>query len=131
MYGTTKVLIALRTLDRKQFPQIKIIIDKATNWLLKQQNADGGWSVCKGNATSFEETGLALEAIASLKQNKITFRSMEKALEWYSKTLDNDPQMTPSPIGFYFAKLWYFEALYPIVFSLAGLNKMKNTLEKE
>jgi squalene-hopene/tetraprenyl-beta-curcumene cyclase len=29
----------------------------------------------------------------------------------------------PSPIGFYFAKLWYFEALYPLIFAVSGLNR--------
>ena len=27
----------------------------------------------------------------------------------------------PTPIGFYFAKLWYFEKLYPIIFTVAAL----------
>jgi squalene-hopene/tetraprenyl-beta-curcumene cyclase len=27
----------------------------------------------------------------------------------------------PSPIGFYFAKLWYFERLYPLIFAVAAL----------
>ena len=29
----------------------------------------------------------------------------------------------PSPIGFYFAKLWYFEKLYPIIFTVAALGR--------
>lgn len=31
----------------------------------------------------------------------------------------------PSPIGFYFAKLWYAEAAYPVVFSMAALHQVK------
>ena len=27
----------------------------------------------------------------------------------------------PAPIGFYFAKLWYYERLYPMVFTVAAL----------
>ena len=30
----------------------------------------------------------------------------------------------PSPIGFYFAKLWYFEKLYPVSFTVAALNRV-------
>ena len=26
-----------------------------------------------------------------------------------------------SPIGFYFAKLWYFERLYPLIFTVGAL----------
>ena len=29
----------------------------------------------------------------------------------------------PSPIGFYFAKLWYFERLYPLIFTVAALGR--------
>ena len=31
----------------------------------------------------------------------------------------------PSPIGFYFAKLWYFEKLYPIIFTVAALGRAR------
>jgi squalene-hopene/tetraprenyl-beta-curcumene cyclase len=29
----------------------------------------------------------------------------------------------PAPIGFYFAKLWYFERLYPLIFTVAALRQ--------
>jgi glycosyltransferase involved in cell wall biosynthesis len=29
----------------------------------------------------------------------------------------------PAPIGFYFAKLWYFEKLYPLIFTVAALGR--------
>jgi squalene-hopene/tetraprenyl-beta-curcumene cyclase len=32
----------------------------------------------------------------------------------------------PSPIGLYFARLWYFEELYPVIFTLSALQKVKN-----
>jgi len=28
----------------------------------------------------------------------------------------------PSPIGFYFAKLWYFEKLYPMIATVGALS---------
>ena len=31
----------------------------------------------------------------------------------------------PTPIGFYFAKLWYFEKLYPIIFAVAALGRAR------
>ena len=34
----------------------------------------------------------------------------------------------PAPIGFYFARLWYFEELYPIIFAAAGLNRWRTTV---
>jgi hypothetical protein len=29
--------------------------------------------------------------------------------------------LSPTPLGLYFAKLWYDEELYPLVFALEGL----------
>ena len=36
----------------------------------------------------------------------------------------------PSPIGFYFARLWYFEKLYPLIFTAAALGKVEE-LDKQ
>jgi len=30
----------------------------------------------------------------------------------------------PSPIGFYFAKLWYYEKLYPMIFATGALERL-------
>ena len=30
-------------------------------------------------------------------------------------------EVVPSPVGLYFARLWYYEELYPVVFALEGL----------
>ena len=30
-------------------------------------------------------------------------------------------EVVPSPLGLYFARLWYYEELYPLVFALEGL----------
>ena len=34
----------------------------------------------------------------------------------------------PTPIGFYFAKLWYFEKLYPIIFTVSALGRMRRKI---
>jgi len=34
-----------------------------------------------------------------------------------------------SPIGFYFASLWYFEELYPLVFATAALRSVWGGLQ--
>jgi len=33
----------------------------------------------------------------------------------------------PVPIGFYFARLWYFERLYPVIFTVAALRQVRAT----
>jgi squalene-hopene/tetraprenyl-beta-curcumene cyclase len=36
----------------------------------------------------------------------------------------------PTPIGFYFAKLWYFEKLYPMIFAVAALGRARRKLSR-
>jgi squalene-hopene/tetraprenyl-beta-curcumene cyclase len=42
---------------------------------------------------------------------------------WLAIRVEAGTVEQPSPIGFYFAKLWYFEALYPLIFAVSGLNR--------
>jgi squalene-hopene/tetraprenyl-beta-curcumene cyclase len=44
-------------------------------------------------------------------------------LSWLIARVEDGRYREPAPIGFYFAKLWYFEALYPLIFTVAALRK--------
>ena len=44
-------------------------------------------------------------------------------IEYLIRRVEDGTWTEPSPIGFYFAKLWYFEALYPVVWTVAALRK--------
>ena len=48
-------------------------------------------------------------------------------LSWLIPRVEDGRFREPAPIGFYFAKLWYFEALYPLIFSVAALRKAVET----
>jgi squalene-hopene/tetraprenyl-beta-curcumene cyclase len=37
--------------------------------------------------------------------------------------VENHQHRQPAPIGFYFAKLWYYERLYPLIFTVAALGR--------
>jgi squalene-hopene/tetraprenyl-beta-curcumene cyclase len=37
--------------------------------------------------------------------------------------VETDHCREPSPIGFYFAKLWYYEKLYPLIFTVSALGQ--------
>jgi squalene-hopene/tetraprenyl-beta-curcumene cyclase len=50
-------------------------------------------------------------------------RSVRSATEWLANATRKASAFTPSPIGFYFASLWYFEELYPLVFSVSALRR--------
>jgi len=50
-------------------------------------------------------------------------KAISNGLFWLLDQIDNAKLMEPSPIGFYFARLWYFEKMYPIVFAAATLRR--------
>jgi squalene-hopene/tetraprenyl-beta-curcumene cyclase len=52
-------------------------------------------------------------------------------MRWLIAATDEGRRTPPSPIGLYFARLWYFEEMYPIVFGLAGLVEMQALLDRE
>ena len=47
---------------------------------------------------------------------------------WLIAHTDRGRSFPPSPIGFYFAKLWYYERLYPLVFALSALERVNALL---
>src|SRR5439155_16619368 len=52
-------------------------------------------------------------------------------LSWFIPRVEDGRFREPSPIGFYFAKLWYFEALYPLIFTVAALRKTAKATRNE
>ena len=46
-----------------------------------------------------------------------------RGVEFLIDSVEEDRQHVAWPIGFYFAKLWYYEKLYPLIYSTAALGK--------
>ena len=130
-YGTAKVLLALNDPKQKALPGGGLRVTRAKNALLEMQREDGSWSGYKGGEPSIEETAAALEALAEVREeDKETHAKLEKArdlgLLWLVEQVENNDWKTPSPIGFYFAKLWYFEKLYPMIATVGALTRSTN-----
>jgi squalene-hopene/tetraprenyl-beta-curcumene cyclase len=89
----------------------------AQNFLLSQQNTDGSWGGKKGTSGSIEETALSICALA--KNNKET---CIKGFEWLTKE-EKANNIHSSPIGLYFAALWYDEKMYPLVYYIEALRR--------
>jgi squalene-hopene/tetraprenyl-beta-curcumene cyclase len=131
IYGTGKVLLAFADLQRTDSP----VAQAGFRFLMHSQNPDGGWGggpsiKYRGSETegssSLEETAVALEALLqfsadSFNDSPTCASSIERGLRWLVTTIKRDNLSHSSPIGFYFAKLWYYERLYPAVFSMAAL----------
>ena len=90
--------------------------------MVSMQLPCGGWGGCAPSpdrevTASVEETGLCLEALAGTAHTG----AVQRAVDWMLDRVEGGEWMHPSPIGFYFAKLWYFERLYPLVAAAGGL----------
>jgi squalene-hopene/tetraprenyl-beta-curcumene cyclase len=116
-YGTARVLAAYRDLDMMGSEQAR----RGVAWLLSAQNADGGWGGAANTPSSVEETALAVEVLLATPQAA----AVERGLTWLVERIEAGGLHDPTPIGFYFAKLWYYEKLYPIIFSVAALGRAR------
>jgi squalene-hopene/tetraprenyl-beta-curcumene cyclase len=132
LYGTAKVLMAFTDAGSTLTSQQQAAMKRAVTWLVTQQNTDGGWSAAQGLASSSEETGLALEALAQPEvfQSPGVSSACDRGAEWLIVQIQTNKISQPTPIGFYFAKLWYFERLYPLIFAAAGLLRWNDLKEK-
>jgi squalene-hopene/tetraprenyl-beta-curcumene cyclase len=119
LYGTSRVVRALGTIGQNSSD----CCQRAVRWLLENQNDDGGWSARRGLESSVEETGLALDSLVDFPAARL---ANDKAAQWLAARVNEGTVDRPSPIGFYFARLWYFEDLYPIIFAAAGLNRWQH-----
>lgn len=114
VYGTARVLKAYSGSRTEQ----SLAYQAGIRWLRSVQNADGGWGGEKGLPSSVEETALAVDALLDDPESE---PQAQRGVKWLVERVENGTWAEPSPIGFYFAKLWYFERLYPIVFATGAL----------
>ena len=174
VYGTAKVLIAGGMGTEAE--------NKARDFLVNAQNADGGWGGGRSVApklsewklnneaestvvipaaltSTVEESALAVEALCTLflrqrdqqGQNKSgdSYRSLRtdpgfsatdtttdrveaailSGVEFLVRSVEDRRHHVAWPIGFYFAKLWYHERLYPLIFLSAALGKFLRLTE--
>ena len=136
VYGTARVLSALIRLSEKERRRVVPSIAQAIHWLALNQNEDGGWGGSYGAASSVEETSLAVEALfagasADRLESSWTKAAAGKGLEWLLQRVESDQLDAPSPIGFYFAKLWYYEKLYPLLFVVGALRRAVEVFQPE
>ena len=123
VYGTARVMVYLQDalscsrMDNAIRTHIVSMVDSAGRYLADQQNDDGSWGAKKGIQGSIEETSLAISALVATEPDRC-----EKGFAWLDSEY-HDKDMRPVPIGLYFASLWYYEKMYPLVFYLEALRR--------
>ncbi|UCG33723.1 MAG: hypothetical protein JSU68_03630 [Phycisphaerales bacterium] len=138
LYGTTRVLRAGSGVLPASGPgqAWSRARQRAIEWVLHAQNKCGGWGGAAGVDATIEETALAVEALADCcacaESGHADFGQVLDALgrgtAWLAERTAGGTQFDPAPIGLYFAKLWYFECLYPVIFTVAALERARRVL---
>ncbi|MBI4472219.1 MAG: squalene--hopene cyclase, partial [Acidobacteria bacterium] len=116
-YGTARVLAGLSSSLVCESPTAKRSFAIGMQWMLKAQNADGGWGGARSAPSSIEETGIALQVVRG--------DAATRGAQWLIAATDEGRRTPASPIGLYFARLWYDEELYPMIFALKGLSRVR------
>lgn len=124
VYGTAKVLTYLNDvlshgwLDSLIRENVKDLIQFGEQFLLNVQNDDGSWGGGKAISGTTEETALAISALAGKAYDDVCL----SAFSWLDRNYQQNG-LKASPIGLYFASLWYDEKLYPTTSYLEALTR--------
>ena len=116
--GTSRVLRALEMLDRSGPATAR-----GVEYLLRAQNADGGWGGAVAVASSLEETAMAVAALAPWAETTANRQAILRGVRYLMAGVAGMSDH-PSPIGLYFAHLWYSEHLYPLIWTLDALGRV-------
>lgn len=127
VYGTSRVLLAYRDLGRLASEPAR----RGLRWLAANRCSDGGWggpaegdaSLVPGGLSSVEETSVALEALLAGYGDLELEKPIAEGLGWLLSAISEGRHKQGAPIGLYFAKLWYHEKIYPLVFALSALGQ--------
>ena len=122
VYGTARVLSYLNeTLNSRLGKEYSIIlnlmIERGCRYLVSVQNQDGSWGGAANIAGSIEETSLAVTALVRNGFHE----ECASGMNWLSEKTKSEG-LIASPIGLYFASLWYDEELYPLTAYLECLS---------
>ena len=155
-YGTAKVLLAYRDADLFDTEPAKIGLEwiagnqnddggwgggESLNWAqlhstFRSTSADGRDFSILGTS-SVEETALCTETLLhAIERGSLgcEFRDRiqehaRRGVAWLFNAIELDCISINWPIGFYFAKLWYYEKMYPLVFATSTLTQALSGLK--
>jgi squalene-hopene/tetraprenyl-beta-curcumene cyclase len=119
LFGTSRVLKGLAAVPDASRPRAGAIAHRAAAWVLEAQNADGGWGGARNVPSSIEETGVAVAALCVTRDAPAAAvkDAVHRGVDYLAGATQGFRTFPTAPIGLYFARLWYSEDVYPVVFT--------------
>ena len=121
VYGTAQVVNHLSGSEQLA-SKFVALIQSGCQYLRSARKADGSFGGDANAPASIEETAVALHALSGEEQD------MMASVQWLITATENGTRFPTAPIGLYFARLWYHEQLYPVVWTLGALRVAKKRL---
>ena len=135
LYGTSRVVQAVTMVpvrDRALGARWHEAGERGVAWLIDAARPDGAITAAPDADPSIEETALALDALARWHRfrgrgSPTLAATIDNAASWLVERTACGTQFEAAPIGLYFAKLWYSEDLYPLVFAASAFAQTVRT----
>lgn len=125
VYGTA---VAVEHLNVLYSQQAKELAAKGAAWLVSVQNDDNGWGGAKGVRSKISLTAKSISALAAFSTQYP--ETVEKGMKYIYHAYQSGELEKREPIGLYFARLWYSEKLYNIIFVLNAFQNLKKLNSK-
>jgi squalene-hopene/tetraprenyl-beta-curcumene cyclase len=127
VYGTAQVINHL-TGNAQLAAQAHDLIQTGLTYLHTAQKPDGSFGGDKNAPSSIEETAIALQALTHRSADALI--RIQLATQWILSATAHGTRFPTAPIGLYFARLWYHEQLYPVIWTLGALTSARTALDK-
>ncbi len=126
VYGTAQVINHLSE-SHPLVTQAHALIHTGLVYLRTAQKPDGSFGGDPNAPSSIEETAVALQALCASS----SIENLASSIQWLLTATAHGTHFPMAPIGLYFARLWYHEQLYPVIWTLGALRAAQNTLNRE
>jgi squalene-hopene/tetraprenyl-beta-curcumene cyclase len=127
VYGTAMV-VGYLTGEARLRAQSEPLVRRGADYLLRAQRPDGGFGGDATSPASVEETAVAAYALLALEDEKARAAAL-RAVDWLLAATEGGTRFPTAPIGLYFARLWYHEQLYPVVWTVQALRRALSQTE--
>ena len=120
VYGTATTIDYLMTTGLER---ARRLAEHHVDFLLKAQNADGGWG---GNADVPSKVTYTARTLAALSHfPDVAAVAIDRGIDYLYRRLQEGTLYAKEPIGLYFSRLWYSEEMYNITFLLWSMKMIR------